>query len=196
MAGEWAKKFIEAEGATVENTHSDDLDDLSTSFLESLGEIKQEFETLKQSNETLFVALQNLLTEVQRQNTEAIISANSQFMHLVVRKLDELEDRLSTDEPSYTNVLYSDPELFNEISERPEEEPQPQEPTTIHSKGAILENPPSINDEVVSPLEDHVIEGYNKWQAKEIKWSDFVKIAGGVKAAGKAKRILSESLSS
>ena len=190
MAGEWAKRFIQPDNS-IDQTG--DVDDLTTSFLESMNEIKSEFEALKQSHETLFVAMQNLLGELNRQNTEAIVNANSQFMHLVVRKLDELEERLSSDDPSYTNVLYSDPELFNEISARPDEEETNQlsvaEEFAAQNKIAemVIEENPNLLEPGVPP---EVIEGYHQWQSKEIKWSDFVKIAGGVKAAGKVKRMM------
>ena len=194
MAGEWANRFIGIEGNVVDQTS--EVDDLTISFLESMNEIKAEFEALKQSNETLFVALQNLLSEIMRQNTESIVGANSQFMHLVVRKLDELEERLSSDDPSYTNVLYSDPELFNEISQRPDDETNElsvEEEFAAKNKIAEIvteENPNLLNEGYQEEFLPEVIEGFNKWQSKEIKWSDFVKIAGGVKAAGKVKRTL------
>ena len=195
MAGEWAKRFIGIEGNAIDQTSEDD--DLTTSFLESMNEIKAEFDTLKQSNETLFTAMQNLLSELNRQNTEAIISANSQFMHLVIRKLDELEERLSSEDPSYTNVLYSNPELFNEISARSDEDTNEMsiaEEFASQNKIAEMvteENPNLLSEGYQEEFLPEVIEGFNKWQSKEIKWSDFVKIAGGVKAAGKVKRTLS-----
>jgi|GEM_PF-4600782 len=194
MAGEWAKRFIGIEGNATDQTSEDD--DLTTSFLESMNEIKAEFEALKQSNETLFTAMQNLLSELNRQNTEAIVSANSQFMHLVIRKLDELEERLSSDDPSYTNVLYSNPELFNEISARSEEDTNELSIAEEFASQNIIaemvkeENPNLLNEGYQEEFLPEVIEGFNKWQNKEIKWSDFVKIAGGVKAAGKVKRIM------
>jgi len=193
MAGEWANRFIGIEGNVVDQTS--EVDDLTTSFLESMNEIKAEFEVLKQSNETLFLALQNLLSEIMRQNTESIVGANSQFMHLVVRKLDELEERLSSDDPSFTNVLYSDPDLFNEISQRPIDPNELSVEEEFAAKNKIAEIVTEENPELLTEREEgfapEVIEGYNQWQNKEIKWSDFVKIAGGVKAAGKVKRILS-----
>ena len=66
------------------------VDDLTMSFIESMEEIKEEIESIKDSNGTLFTALQNLLNEVMMKNTEALVNANNQFMHLMMRKLDEL----------------------------------------------------------------------------------------------------------
>lgn len=195
MAGEWANRFIQQDNSIDQTS---EVDDLTTSFLESMNEIKAEFDALKQSHETLFVALQNLLGEIMRQNTESIVSANSQFMHLVVRKLDELEERLSSDDPSYTNVLYSDPELFNEISQRPDETNELSVEEEFAAKNKIAEivteeNPNLLNGGHQEEFLPEVIQGYNQWKNKEIKWSEFVKIAGGVKAAGKVKRVLSSN---
>ena len=61
------------------------------------------------------------LRQLHHFNAEAILNANQQFSSLVIRKLDEMEERIKSDDPSYTNVLYSNPELFNEISQRPDE---------------------------------------------------------------------------
>ena len=61
------------------------------------------------------------LRQLHHLNAEAILMANQQFSGLVIRKLDEMEERIKSDEPAYTNVLYSDPELFQEISSRPDE---------------------------------------------------------------------------
>jgi len=202
MAGEWANRFIGIPGGANQTSETptgaeqtSEVDDLTTSFLESMNEIKAEFEALKQSHETLFVALQNLLSEVMRQNTESIVGANSQFMHLVVRKLDELEERLSSDDPSFTNVLYSDPDLFNEISQRPIDPNELSVEEEFAAKNKIAEIVTEENPRLLTKGEEgfspEVIEGYHQWQNKEIKWSDFVKIAGGVKAAGKVKRMLS-----
>jgi hypothetical protein len=160
----------------------DDFDPLTLSFIESLEEIKQEIETIKDSNGVLFTALQNMLNELMMKNAEAMVSANNQFMHLIMRKLDELEERITSDEPAFTNVLYSDPELFNEISARGEAQVAAQE---------IFEAEESTEQEEQIPSE--VVEGYNQWQAKEIKWSDFVKISGGIKKAGEFKKLLSSS---
>ena len=195
MAGEWANRFIQQDNSIDQTS---EVDDLTTSFLESMNEIKAEFDALKQSHETLFVALQNLLGEIMRQNTESIVGANSQFMHLVVRKLDELEERLSSDDPSYTNVLYSDPELFNEISQRPDETNELSVEEEFAAKNKIAEivteeNPNLLNSGHQEEFLPEVIQGYDQWKNKEIKWSEFVKIAGGVKAAGKVKRVLSSN---
>lgn len=180
------------------------VDDLTMSFIESMEEIKQEIESIKDSNGTLFTALQNLLNEVMMKNTEALVNANNQFMHLMMRKLDELEERITSDEPAFTNVLYSDPELFNEISARGEAQVAAQE---------MLENELSMEEEFAAKNkiaemveEEHpglleeqeeipqsILDGFAQFQAKEIKWSAFVKIAGGIQKAGHYKRLLSSS---
>lgn len=173
MAGDWSERLKRNQAAKVETqpiVEEDDFDPLTLSFIESLEEIKQEIETIKDSNGVLFTALQNMLNELMMKNAEAMVSANNQFMHLIIRKLDELEERITSDEPAFTNVLYSDPDLFNEISAR--------------------EEPPEEEEEQIPP---EVLEGYSQWQAKEIKWSDFVKISGGIKKAGEFKKILSSS---
>lgn len=184
MAGDWSERLKKSQAAKVEQQpvvqEHEDFDPLTLSFIESLDEIKQEIETIKDSNGVLFTALQNMLNEVMMKNAEAMVSANNQFMHLIMRKLDELEERITSDEPAFTNVLYSDPELFNEISARGEAQVAAQEG----------EDEKVEQDEQIPP---EVVEGYNKWQAKDIKWSDFVKISGGIKKAGQYKKLLSSS---
>ena len=178
MAGDWSERLKRNQAARVESQpveEENDFDPLTLSFIESLDEIKQEIETIKDSNGVLFTALQNMLNELMVKNAEAMVSANNQFMHLIMRKLDELEERITSDEPAFTNVLYSDPELFNEISARDE---------------APVEEATAEENEEIPP---EVLEGYNQWQAKDIKWSDFVKISGGIKKAGEYKKILSSS---
>ena len=173
----------------------DDADDLTLSFIESMEEIKAEIESIKDSNGTLFTALQNMLNEIMMKNAEALIQANNQFMHLIMRKLDELEDRITSDEPAFTNVLYSSPELFNEISSR-EDADEPTKEDVKEDAYEYLEGSPMGEEKEVAPEEEipaDVIEAYNKYAGKQIKWTDFVKICGGVKLAGKYKRILSSS---
>lgn len=173
---DWTERIQRQHQPAQQETTNEDLDDLTTSFLATIDELKDEVNQIKDANGTLFTALQNMLGELVAKNTEALIQANNQFMHLVIRKIDELEDRISSDEPSYTNVLYSDPELFDEISEREEPEEEKQEPA-----------------EPEDEIPQEVTAAYHQWQSKEIKWTDFVRACGGVKEAGYFKRILSSS---
>ena len=140
--------------------------------------------------------LNSNLQAVLRDNAAALVGANNQFMAVLARKMDEMEERLSSDDPSYTNILYSNPELFTEISQRPDEneitngnELTAEEEFTSKSKIADLvdeEYPDLLEDE--TPEEDAVKVAFEQWQGKEIKWSDFVKVAGGVKAASAYKK--------
>lgn len=191
MAGDWSERLKRNQAAKVETqpiVEEDEFDPLTLSFIESLEEIKQEIETIKDSNGVLFTALQNMLNELMMKNAEAMVSANNQFMHLIMRKLDELEERITSDEPAFTNVLYSHPELFNEISERGEDQVAAQEIFEVNESTEQEEQ--EAQEEQIPP---EVVEGYNQWQAKDIKWSDFVKISGGIKKAGEFKKILSSS---
>ena len=134
--------------------------------------------------------LNSNLQAVLRDNAAALVGANNQFMAVLARKMDEMEERLSSDNPSYTNILYSNPELFTEISQRPEEgeELSAEEEFTSKIKIAELvveENPDLLVDDGTE--EDAVEVAFKHWQEKEIKWSDFVKAAGGVKAASDYK---------
>tara|TARA_B100001057_G_scaffold433402_1_gene462279 strand:- start:182 stop:724 length:543 start_codon:yes stop_codon:yes gene_type:complete len=177
---EWEERLQRQQMAMAkeaqQDASSDELDELSMAFIESMLEIRGEVESIKESNGTLFTALQNMLKEIMLKNTEALVQANNQFMHLIMRKIDELEERITSDEPAFTNVLYSDPELFNEISQREEE----QEPSETKSDSD-------------SEIPQSVVDGYVQYTEKQIKWSDFVKIAGGIKKAGQYKKLLSSS---
>lgn len=165
------------------------VDDLTMSFIESMEEIKEEIESIKDANGTLFTALQNLLNQVMMKNTEALVNANNQFMHLIMRKLDELEERITSDEPAFTNVLYSDPELFNEISARDEAQVAAQE--MLENELSMEEHPNLLEEQEETP--QAILDGFAQFKAKEIKWSAFVKIAGGIQKAGHYKRLLSSS---
>jgi hypothetical protein len=180
---DWTERIQRQHQPAQRETTDQDLDDLTTSFLATIDELKDEVNQIKDANGTLFTALQNMLGELVTKNTEALIQANNQFMHLVIRKIDELEDRISSDEPSYTNVLYSDPELFDEISARGEAQVAAQE--------MLIEQVENETEEDEVPEE--VALAYHQWKSKEIKWTDFVRACGGVKEAGYFKRILSSS---
>jgi len=210
LMSEWEERLqrqqqSKAQAQTPVNVADESVvDDLTLSFIESMEEIREEINTIKDSNGTLFTALQNMLNEVILKNTEALVNANNQFMHLIMRKLDELEERITSDEPAFTNVLYSDPELFNEISARGEAQVAAQEiledelsmEEEFAAKNKIAEmveqeHPGLLEDEEEIP--QAIVEGFTQFKAKEIKWSQFVKIAGGIQKAGHYKRLLSSS---
>lgn len=156
--------------------------------------------------------LNSNLQSVLRDNASAMVQANNQFMAILIRKLDEVEERLSADEPSFTNILYSNPELFNEISSRPDEEDDLSVEEEFAAKQKIaemvaeehqdlLEEPLTPEQEELEKLSDDpnfnsIRASFDSWKAKEIKWHEFVKAAGGVKNAGMwKKKFTDESLS-
>ena len=195
MAGEWSERLKHLNNpqstrkqddfAAIPEDNSEELDDLTASFLATMDEINGQIDDIKESNGMLFTALQNMLLEVMAKNTEALVQANNQFMHLMMRKLDELEDRISSDEPTFTNVLYSNPELFNEISERSDEISMEEEFASKNKVAELVDEEPQIPE--------HIVRAYEQFSAKEIKWMEFVKTCGGMKEAGRIKRILSSS---
>ena len=202
--------------------------------------------------------LNSNLQSVLRDNASAMVQANNQFMAILIRKLDEVEERLSADEPAFTNILYSNPELFNEISSRPDDENELSVEEEFAAKQKIAEmvaeEHPELfpTDEELEEIEltaeqeemlaefnaadmydgsyervrtrfeqenwakargltmeeafggptDEELEekriraSFDAWKAKEIKWHEFVKAAGGVKNAGMwKKKFTDESLS-
>ena len=72
------------------------------------------FESLNENPGWLEAHLENLRA-LHHMNAEALMRANQQFSNLVIRKLDEMEERIKSDEPSYTNVLYSNPCALREF---------------------------------------------------------------------------------
>jgi hypothetical protein len=138
--------------------------------------------------------LNSNLQAVLRDNAAAIVGANNQFMAIISRKMDEMEERMSSDEPSYTNILYSNPELFNEISQRPDEnELSTEEEFVAKQKVADIvheENPELLTEQSKAAEEEAPVDiAYKAWRNKEIKWHEFVKAAGGVKAASEYKNM-------
>tara|TARA_B100000131_G_scaffold203806_2_gene195745 strand:+ start:2626 stop:3291 length:666 start_codon:yes stop_codon:yes gene_type:complete len=135
------------------------------------------------------------LRKLHHLNAEAMLQANQQFAGLVIRKLDEMEERIKSDEPSYTNVLYSDPELFNEISSREDEEKEEEQEVeqipveedmtpVIESNGSA----PDIPAEMIMEVPEEVQREYESWKdpEKDGSWQSFVKVCGG---PVKAKRL-------
>lgn len=171
--------------------------------------------------------LNSNLQAVLRDNASAMVGANNQFMAILIRKIDELEERLSSDSPAYTNILYSNPELFNEITSRPDEEikaseEESQSELTMEEEWASInkvaeivdeehpdllttgqvdqEAPPTAAQEEIEKLSDDpnfnsIRASFDSWRAKEIKWHEFVKAAGGVKNAGMWKKKFTEESS-
>ena len=167
------------------------------------------FEAIIQNPSWLDSHIQSL-NALHRGNAEALMHANQQFSMLVIRKLDEMEERIKADEPSYTNVLYSDPELFNEISTREDEE-EVQIEKSLEAAEALIEElvegraPDMTEEEIVvetaavrkDQLEQHldippgndvpleILESYQSWKSKdgEGSWQSFVKVCGGVSNA-------------
>jgi len=146
------------------------------------------------------------LQAVLRDNAAAIVGANNQFMGILARKMDEMEERLSSDDPSFTNILYSSPELFDEVTQRAvDEENNLSTEEEFLSANKIAEMVEEEHPELVADMKapsqmlsssiDHLSEldpirvAFTKWQNKEIKWHEFVKIAGGVKSASAYKKV-------
>ena len=94
--------------------------------------------------------LNSNLQSVLRDNASAMVQANNQFMAILIRKLDEVEERLSADEPSFTNILYSNPELFNEISSRPDEEDELSVEEEFAAKQKIAEMVAEEHPEIIA----------------------------------------------
>jgi hypothetical protein len=138
--------------------------------------------------------LYNALQALSHGNVEALIRANQQFSSLVIRKIDEMEERIKSDEPSYTNVLYSDPELFDEISARADGLTEESE-----EDDAVLEAKPDLpnpidGDILYTAIPEEVRREYGSWKDPEGDgtWQSFVRVCGGpVKA--KHYRALIES---
>ena len=94
-------------------------------------------------------------------------------MTIIMRRLEEMEERLSSDTPAFTNILYSSPELFTEISEREDPDQQPAWTT----------------------LDDEWITAYREWKNPEAEgsWQSFVKACGGPKKAKEIRLIIEDS---
>ena len=145
------------------------------------------------------------LRQLHHLNAEAILMANQQFSGLVIRKLDEMEERIKSDEPTYTNVLYSDPELFQEISSRPDEnELSTEEEFAAKNKifelleeeePAILTPEFDIPAEAIVEVPDDIEDAYDSWKNpdREGTWQTFVKATGGPVKAKKYKELIEDS---
>lgn len=233
MTDDWASAFRPGEEEPVEETTDDTVDQPTIAdineILISLKVIHDENIGLRKKVRTLehMVAnppwlndLNSNLQAVLRDNASAMVGANNQFMAILIRKIDELEERLSSDSPAYTNILYSNPELFNEISSRPDEETASEEESqselTMEEEWASINKVAEIVDEEhpdllktgeestaqeeIEKLSDDpnfnsIRASFDSWQAKEIKWHEFVKAAGGVKNAGMWKKKFTEESS-
>lgn len=144
------------------------------------------------------------LRQLHHLNAEAILMANQQFSGLVIRKLDEMEERIKSDEPTYTNVLYSDPELFQEISSRPDEnELSMEEEFAAKNKifelleeeePAILTPEFDIPAEAIVEVPDDIRDAYQSWKNpdREGTWQTFVKATGGPVKAKKYKELIED----
>jgi len=153
------------------------------------------------------------LRQLHHFNAEAILNANQQFSSLVIRKLDEMEERIKSDDPSYTNVLYSNPELFNEITQRPDEnELTMEEEFASQNKIAEMvdeEHPELLQDTADAPIEipdeaidslldlqvpDVIREAHSLWRDPDSDgtWQTFVKAAGGPVKAKKYRTMIEE----
>ena len=182
---------------------------------ENIG-LRKRVRTLEQmlANPPWLNDLNSNLQAVLRDNASAMVGANNQFMAILIRKLDELEERLSSDNPAFTNILYSNPELFNEISSRPDEENELSVEEEFAAKNKVAElvneeHPDLLTGEdLVEDPEQKELEklsddpefnsiraSFDSWQAKDIKWHEFVKAAGGVKKAGMWKKRFTEESS-
>lgn len=263
MTDDWASAFRPVEEEVVEEPVEETLDEpvdqptiadineilisLKVIHDENIG-LRKRVRLLEQmvANPPWLNDLNSNLQAVLRDNASAMVGANNQFMAILIRKLDELEERLSSDDPAFTNILYSNPELFNEISSRPDEENELSVEEEFAAKEKIAEmvqeehpellttgeesiselaqmgslNPMSeeemdakltaAQEEWLANLDPHdditgTIESFHEenrirasfdaWQAKEIKWHEFVKAAGGVKNAGMWKKRFTEESS-
>lgn len=137
------------------------------------------------------------LRKLHHLNAEAMIQANQQFASLVIRKLDEMEERIKSDEPSYTNVLYSDPELFNEISSREdvEEEQEVEQIPVEEDMTPVIESngsAPDIPAEMIIEVPEEVRQEYESWKDPEMdgSWQTFVRVCGGPVKAKKLREMI------
>ena len=218
MTEDWASRFRPNDEAEPEEKIEQEVVEImdepsSSTDQPTIADVNEILISLKNIDERItadtglilsrFTALENLIANppwlndlntnlqaVLRDNAAALVGANNQFMAILARKMDEMEERLSSDDPSFTNILYSNPELFTEISKRPDEN----EPYEIEEEFAAINKIAEMVDEkhpdllVDDDKEDAVEVAFKQWQEKEIKWSDFVKAAGGVKAASDYKK--------
>jgi hypothetical protein len=178
------------------------------------------FESLNENPGWLEAHLENLRA-LHHMNAEALMRANQQFSNLVIRKLDEMEERIKSDEPSYTNVLYSNPELFNEISSREEEqliEKALDAAEALIDEELVEERAPDMTEEEIvvegaafrkDQLEQHldippghdvpleILESYNLWKNPNAdgSWPLFVKACGGPVKAKHYKDLIADSFS-
>ena len=94
--------------------------------------------------------------------------------------------------------------MFNEISARGEAQVAAQEmlenelsmEEEFAAKNKIAEMVEEEHPDLLEEQEEipqSILDGFAQFQAKEIKWSAFVKIAGGIQKAGHYKRLLSSS---
>jgi hypothetical protein len=125
------------------------------------------------SQTDIMAELSEQIRVLQHGNIEALVTANQQFMTIIMRRLEEMEERLSSDTPAFTNILYSSPELFTEISEREDPDQQPAWTT----------------------LDDEWITAYREWKNPEAEgsWQSFVKACGGPKKAKEIRLIIEDS---
>jgi len=271
MTDDWASAFRPVEEEVVEEPVEETLDEpVDQPTIADINEILISLKVIHDENIDLrkrvrlleqMVAnppwlndLNSNLQAVLRDNASAMVGANNQFMAILIRKLDELEERLSSDDPAFTNILYSNPELFNEISSRPDEEDELSVEEEFAAKEKIAEmvqeehpellttgeesiselaqmgslNPMSeeemdasltaAQEEMLAELngadhfdgtyerlrtkfeqdnhdEKRIRASFDAWKAKEIKWHEFVKAAGGVKNAGMWKKRFTEESS-
>tara|TARA_B100000287_G_scaffold216098_1_gene203898 strand:- start:1426 stop:2082 length:657 start_codon:yes stop_codon:yes gene_type:complete len=145
------------------------------------------------------------LRQLHQMNAQALMTANQQFSQLVIRKLDEMEERIKSDEPSYTNVLYSNPELFHEISSREDEVVEVEK--ALDAADALIddldEKKESSNEELVELLDEdndidvplEIMEAYESWKDPDAdgSWPLFVKACGGPVHAKKWKELIAGS---
>ena len=241
MTDDWASAFRPAEevveDSPVEESPVEPVEPVDQPTIADINEIlislkvihdeniglRKRVHTLEQmiANPPWLNDLNSNLQAVLRDNASAMVGANNQFMAILIRKLDELEERLSSDDPSFTNILYSNPELFNEISSRTDEENELSVEEEFAAKEKIAEMVSEEHPEIIADfsmpnavdgpfepvkvdsggptdeeLEENRIRGsFDAWQAKEIKWHEFVKAAGGVKNAGMWKKKFTEESS-
>ena len=144
------------------------------------------------------------LRQLHHLNAEAILMANQQFSGLVIRKLDEMEERIKSDEPTYTNVLYSDPELFQEISSRPDENELSMD-EEFAAKNKIFELLEEEQPEILTPkldipaesifeVPEDIRDAYHSWKNPEMEgtWQTFVKATGGPVKAKKYRELIED----
>jgi hypothetical protein len=190
--GDWAADFrpiteIAETDVESEPTVEDDYDDFVTLMRELLVEVRSLNNHHSEENNALM-----MVRDAMIRNAEAIISSQESTTHLMMRKMEEMEDRLNSNDPQFTNLMDTDPELYQEIISREDDEDE----IEPNGEDSGLEEVSQIEIQEAelpwSHLEEDTVQAYIDLKTKVISWQHFVKACGGIKKAGVAKSFLAE----